>query len=163
MKDFSSTLERQRNRERESRNPYGYWPCSHESKRENWADFALKVFIFKNCVVPHRGDNVSTYISSAKKKKDAARSSKGDIKLWKVFHSESCPITNFHRHHLLNIFILSARLFLWPKSSFPLPPWPSCSGSLTSTLEVPSRSTNVHKDKILTILRTIGSLRTQPC
>lgn len=69
MKDFSSTLERQRNRERESRNPYGYWPCSHESKRENWADFALKVFIFKNCVVPHRGDNVSTYISSAKKKK----------------------------------------------------------------------------------------------
>lgn len=44
--------------------------------------------------------------------------------------------------------------------NFPLLSWPSRTGSLTLILEVPFQSAKVHKDKILTILRTIGSLRT---
>lgn len=138
----------------ENNHPYGSWPVSNKKRRGNKADMNLKHSgLFLRAVWCHiRGYQFCSYISSAKK---TAYYRRGDMKVRKVFHSYFDFIKNFRRDFFQTFLSL-----LWLKISSPLPSWQLCPGSLTLTLQALSQSTKVHKDKILTILRTIGSLRT---
>lgn len=62
--------------------------------------------------------------------------------------------------HLLNIFIFKLVILMYEKQ-LSITFWIRMFRVINiNMLEYPSQSTKVHKDKILTILRTIGSLRT---